>query len=226
MGESGPNALKNARSTMEFAKEPGMDDLAAARMKHGCVIMASGVGSRFGSNKLMAELAGKPLVSYAIRATDGPFAKRVVVTRHADVAKLCQAMGVAAVVHDEPLRSDAVRLGMRALEGCDTATFVQGDQPLIGRNSIEGLLRAAEREPEFIWRASFGGTPGAPVLFPSWTFGELRALPAGKGGGFVARAHEDRVRTVEVASPWELFDVDTRDDLRAIEAYLAQIGVH
>ena len=67
--------------------------------------------------------------------------------------------------------------------------------------------------------------PGAPVLFPSWAFDELRSLPHGKGGGYVAKAHAECVRAIEVSSEWELFDVDTRDDLQQLQAYVARCGM-
>lgn len=189
---------------------------------HGCIIMASGLGTRFGSNKLMAILDGAPLIAHVIRACDGLFAKRVAVTRHEDVAKLCRSLGMEAVMHDEPLRSDTVRLGMQAMDGCDTVTFIQADQPFISANALAALLRGAEAHPELIWRVGFQGAPGAPVLFPSWAFDELRTLPPGKGGGFVAKAHAQRVRCVEAASEWELFDVDTVQDLKALQAHIEQ----
>lgn len=189
---------------------------------HGCIIMASGLGTRFGSNKLMASLDGEPLIAHVVRATDGLFVKRVAVTRHTDVAQLCRSLGVEAILHDEPLRSDTVRLGMQAMDGCDTVTFIQADQPLISANALAALLRGAEAHPELIWRVSFQGTPGAPVLFPSWAFDELRALPPGKGGGFVAKAHAQRVRCVETSSEWELFDVDTVQDLEVLQAHIKQ----
>ena len=190
-------------------------------MNHGCIIMASGLGTRFGGNKLMTELCGMPLIQPVVRATEGLFARRVVVTRHSDVARLCDELGVEVVPHSKPRRNDTVRLGMEKMTGCDTITFVQGDQPLISANSLTALLRGAESFPECIWRASFEGTPGAPVLFPAWTFNELRSLPPGKGGGVVAKTHKERVRTVEVSSKWELFDVDTPDDLRILQEHLA-----
>ena len=190
-------------------------------MKHGCIIMASGLGTRFGGNKLTAELAGVPLIQHVLRATDGLFAKRVVVTRHPDVVHLSDELGIEVVLHNEPRRNDTVRLGVEKTTGCDTLTFVQGDQPLISANSIGALLRGAENHPDCIWRASFEGTPGAPVLFPAWAAGELHSLPPGKGGGVVAKAHKERVRTVEVADKWELFDVDTPDDLRVLQEHLA-----
>lgn len=192
------------------------------KAKHGCIIMASGMGTRFGSNKLMAELDGLPLIQHVIRATDGLFARRVVVTRHAEVAEVCHALGVEVILHDEPHRNDTVRLGMEGMESCTTVTFVQADQPLISPASIAALLRCAEEDPESIWRASFEGTPGAPVLFPAWTFDELHALPLGKGGGYVAKTHKGRVRTVEVANKWELFDVDTVEDLQVLEDHVSR----
>ena len=257
-------------------------------LKHGCIVMASGAGVRFGGNKLMAELCGEPLVGHVVRATGGLFDRRVVVTRHADVAALCETLGAQVILHDEPGRNDTVRLGMEAMDGCGTVTFVQGDQPLIRPASIAALLRAAERDAAAehdaaaaagrdaigaagrdaegrdaaencamehdaaesgvdvavgrdaagygvvdvsgspssrIWRTSFDGMPGAPVLFPSWAFDELRSLPHGKGGGFVAKMHAEYVRTIEVSSEWELFDVDTRDDLQQLQAYVARCGM-
>ena len=200
-----------------------MAEPAAHRnMKHGCIVMASGTGTRFGGNKLLAEAGGMPLIEHVVRTVRGLFAKRVVVTRSAEVAALARSLGSDAVLHDEPLRSDAVRLGMEATRGCDDVTFFPGDQPLISAASVSRLLRAAEACPECIWRAAFRGEPGAPVLFPSWAYDELHALPAGKGGGFVARAHPERVRTVEVESEWELFDVDTAEDLRVLRVHLAK----
>lgn len=206
-------------------------------LKHGCIVMASGVGARFGGNKLMAELCGAPLVGHVVRATDGLFSRRAVVTRHADVAALCETLGAQVILHDEPCRNDTVRLGMEAMDGCDTVTFVQGDQPLIRPASIVALLRAAERDAAGavgcnaavssvarIWRTSFDGVPGAPVLFPSWAFDELRSLPRGKGGGFVAKTHAECVRTIEASSEWELFDVDTRDDLERLQTHVARCG--
>ena len=224
-------------------------------LKHGCIVMASGVGARFGGNKLMAELCDAPLVGHVVRATDDLFSRRVVVTRHADVAALCETLGAQVILHDEPCRNDTVRLGMEAMDGCDTVTFVQGDQPLIRPASIVALLRAAERDAAAavrrdaaesdvagaakhdavgcnaaesgvarIWRTSFDGVPSAPVLFPSWAFDELRSLPRGKGGGFVAKAHAEYVRNIEVSSEWELFDVDTRDDLEQLQTHVARCG--
>lgn len=188
------------------------------------MIMASGLGRRFGGNKLLAELWGKPLIQYVLDGTAGLFGRRVVVTRHQAVADLCRAQGVETILHSLPDRSDTVRLGLEALAGEPALTgvlFCPGDQPLLSRETVKALAARAGSSPDMIWRAAWEGKPGAPVLFPRWTFQELLALPRGKGGGAVIKRYPDRVGLVEAGSGWELADVDRPEDLEAIRACLA-----
>ena len=188
-------------------------DLDAPYGVLGCVIMASGLGKRFGGNKLMADFRGEPLILLALSATDGIFHRRVVVTRHEDVAELCREKGVEAVLHDLPYRSDTVRLGLEAVGDVSGCLFLPGDQPLLRRETLAALALAAVNGPEFIWRPAFGDTPGAPVLFPGWTFPELSTLPEGKGGGVVVKKYPEHLRTVDVRDEYELMDADSPQDL-------------
>lgn len=193
-------------------------DLDAPYGKLGCVIMASGLGKRFGGNKLMADFQGEPLILRALSATDGIFHRRVVVTRHKDVAELCREKGTKTVLHQLPHRSDTVRLGLEAVGDVAGCLFLPGDQPLLRRETVAALALAAVNGPESIWRAAFGDTQGSPVLFPRWTFPELLTLPEGKGGGFVAKKYPERLGTVSVRDKSELMDVDSPEDL----AHLAE----
>lgn len=188
----------------------------------GCVIMASGLGRRFGGNKLLAELNGRPLIRYALDATAGLFARRVVVTRHPEVARLAEGQGVRTVLHTLPDRSDTVRLGLQdlcrqdspqPLSGC---LFCPADQPLLRRQTVASLAVCAASQPQTIWRTGWSGRPGAPVLFPAWSFAELMTLPRGRGGGAVIQAHPDRVGMVAVEDGRELADVDTPQQLNRL----------
>lgn len=213
-------------------------DLYAPFGKLGCVIMASGLGKRFGGNKLMAELKGKPLIQYALDATEGIFERRVVVTRHKEVEELCRRQGVPVVFHSLPYRSDTVRLGLESLgartdagksgteaeikiappaeNGLEGCMFCPGDQPMLGRETVASLALCAASGKNTIWRAAWNGQEGSPVLFPAWVFPELLALPEGKGGGFAAGKHRELVRTVSARSQWELKDVDCLEDLELL----------
>lgn len=179
----------------------------------GCVIMASGLGRRFGGNKLMADFQGRPLICRILDATEGVFSRRVVVTRYQEVAQLCEGRGIPAVLHDLPHRSDTVRLGLNALSGVDRCMFAAADQPLLRRETIGALALASANEPYAIWRPICGKTPGSPVVFPSWAFRELGDLPEGKGGGVIIRKHPHRIHTVAVQDAYELKDVDSPRDL-------------
>ena len=82
----------------------------------GCVIMASGLSRRFGTNKLLADFCGQPMLCRAFAATATPgIAARIVVTRSEDVQALCRTQGVPVLLHSLPGRNDTVRLGLSAL---------------------------------------------------------------------------------------------------------------
>ena len=182
----------------------------------GCVIMASGLGRRFGGNKLMADFHGNPLICRILDATEGVFAQRVVVTRHEDVVRLCEERRIPAVLHDLPYRNDTVRLGLEAMQGIDRCMFATADQPLLRRETIAALAMASANAPNVMWRTAFEGTPGSPVIFPQWAFSELRNLPEGKGGGVLIKKYPERLRTVNVRDVYELKDVDSPEDLQAL----------
>lgn len=182
----------------------------------GCVIMASGLGKRFGGNKLMADFAGQPMIACALAATKGLFCRRVVVTRHEDVAEYCRKQEVEVVFHDLPRRNDTVRLGLEAVGGVDACLFCPGDQPLLKRETVAALVSAWMAEPDSIWRTAFENQPGAPILFPQWAFPELCTLPEGKGGGVLAKKYPERVRLHPVRDQYELADVDTRQTLKTL----------
>lgn len=185
--------------------------------KIGCVIMASGMGKRFGDNKLMADFCGKPMIQRAIDGTDGLFSSRVVVTRHESVAALCQVQHIPVVFHNLPHRSDTVRLGLDSLGDLDACMFLPGDQPLLRRETVAMLLENWKENPDQIIRPAFEDSEGSPVLFPAWTFSELMNLPEGKGGGVVIKNHPYEVCRVSIANPFELADADTPEMLETLK---------
>ena len=190
-------------------------------MKIGCVIMASGMARRFGSNKLLHDFHGEPIMVRILRSVkQAGIHYPIVVTRHPEVVEICKAENIPAILHDLPRRSDTVRLGMEyLLNACPNLggiMFAASDQPCLRWQSIAALCAALAQEPKCIHRLSFRGTVGNPVLFPRSTFRELCQLPEGKGGGAVVKAHPELVRTVEAADFRELVDVDTPEILQSL----------
>ena len=204
----------------------------------GCVIMASGLSRRFGSNKLLADFCGEPVLCRAFSATDTPqLAARIVVTRSAEVQSLCQKCGVPVLLHSLPGRNDTVRLGLSHLleqrpdlAGC---MFLPGDQPLLTRSSVEAVVAAfradgSKEAEQKIFRLGArteengASLAGSPVLFGSSFFSELLALPEGKGGSVLLRKYPAVIRTVNAAGRAELLDADTPEALEQLRALAFQ----
>jgi molybdenum cofactor cytidylyltransferase len=135
------------------------------------------------------------------------------------VAKLCQEHGVKVVLHDLPNRSDTVRLGLEALGDMDACMFLPADQPLLRPETVSLLVSRWENNQQGIVRPFYEDTPGSPVLFPAWTFPQLRNLPEGKGGGWVMKQYPESVEAVQIANPYELMDADTPQTLDVLKQY-------
>lgn len=179
----------------------------------GCVVMASGLGKRFGGNKLMADFGGKPLINSILVATEDVFDDRVVVTKHKDIEKLCAEKGIKAILHNLPHRSDTIRFGVESVYGVDGIMFVPCDQPLLKKETVIALALAFKNDSTSIWRIACGETHGMPVIFPDWSFDELLKLENSQGGANVIKEHTESLRTLKIKDEYELKDVDTTDDL-------------
>ena len=87
-------------------------------MKLGCVIMASGEGKRFGSNKMLADIYGEPLIARTIDSVPRGF-DVVVSTRWPEVAQICEDKHCPCVLH---MASCAAKASVRAFRGESNAT--------------------------------------------------------------------------------------------------------
>ena len=203
--------------------------LMVSDLRIGCVLMASGMGKRFGSNKLLATYKGRTLFSCACAiAASVPFSKICVITRHPEIAALCQKRALPFILHDRTDRNEMVALGVSTLLShtndvqdislLDGILFLPCDQPCIHPASMKRLCTAFSEQPNYICRLSYTNTsgetiPGSPVLFPQQFFLELQHLPQKKGGSFLAKKYPLQVTYVPAEDPLELFDIDTPEDL-------------
>ncbi len=184
-------------------------------MKPVCIVMAAGVGKRFGANKLLADFAGKPLFRWALDAIDGScFSEVIVVTGYAPVAAAAEELGFRVVRNDRPEEgvSRTIHLGLQAAGDCSGALFMTADQPLLSAETLRQLTAAFAAEPQYLYAAAHDGMRGNPCLFPQTFFAELCQLQGDTGGSAVIRKHPEKLRLVEVPEQ-ELFDCDTPETM-------------
>lgn len=201
----------------------------------GCVVMASGLGTRFGSNKLLAKLDDKTLIEHILATLRQAGLKHIlIVTRSKDVAKLAQDLGYAVLLHELPYQSDTVALGVRhwlkSKLKFNSLLFTTGDQPLLKSATLQQLCTNFlevynQKHSPLIFRL---GTiqdnkliPGNPVIFSKEFFPELLTLPQDKGGSVLCKKYPDLVHILET-NQQELFDIDTQEDLQQLQAQTLQ----
>ena len=185
----------------------------------GCLIMAAGNASRFGSNKLAAKVDGKMLIEHALETVPREeFARVTVVTQYDEVLVLARRFGFTVLVNPFPEwgASHTVRLGTEAMADCDAILYQVADQPLLQAGTVRRIVDAWQEHPNCITAAAHNGKRGNPCLFPSRFFPELCALEADRGGSSVIRRHEDALLLVE-AEERELFDCDTKQALEILK---------
>ncbi|WP_167620178.1 NTP transferase domain-containing protein [Paracoccus ravus] len=182
-------------------------------MSLGVLILAAGGSRRFGpSDKLMARIAGRPMLAHVLTAFALPEAReRLVVVSSRTVADLVHRMGF------EPHRiapgqeqSASLRAGVDLLgkRGAERILVGLGDMPWITRDDLRALLALATAEAACASRA---GIPMPPAVFPARLFDDLTAATGDRGAGAVLR-HIPPSRQVHLPDA-HLRDVDEATDL-------------
>ena len=95
-------------------------------MNIGCIVMAAGMSSRFGGNKLAQEWQGKSLIRHALEAVPTDRLSAVmVVTQYPEVVALAKEFFFTPIVNSHPEygQSHTIHLGVKALDACDALLF-------------------------------------------------------------------------------------------------------
>jgi molybdenum cofactor cytidylyltransferase len=197
------------------------------------IVLAAGLGTRFGEQpKLLAPLAGKPILQHVLDALEGAELKPIVVVLgHASQALRSSINWRDEIVivnrHPERGQLRSVLLGLRRLDETWSrprrTLIVLGDQPRLAAAQLRQLLsQPIDEARPFVVPRYAGGQPGNPVLLEAGGHFrvEQRLLAArvatDRGLGQFFATNPEQVRFVDVAGTNP--DIDTPADLRALEA--------
>ena len=195
-----------------------------------CIIMASGMSKRFGSNKLITDFNGRSLFENAVSISHfAGFGETLAVTRHDEVVHICEDKNIHFLRHDMPYRNEMVQLGVTRILSDNASSgnlqpqgilFLPSDQPLITRTSLQLLCLTFLYYDDKICRLSYNENAGSPCIFPAKYYDELLNLPEKKGGGFLTKKYPAQVVLVPVRDEYELYDIDTPDDITRLLKFL------
>jgi molybdenum cofactor cytidylyltransferase len=196
----------------------------SGRVRDGlyAVVLAAGASTRFGSVKQLVRVAGRPLLHTAVtRAAEVTGNALIVVlgAGAADLAPLLKHSPGSLVVNHEWREgiASSIRAGVARLPAsCTGVMLLLADQPAITADDLKRLAGTWRKQPQYIAAALYAGTSGVPAIFPRSAFRDLAELRGDVGARALLRRSADRV--VRVPMPSAAFDVDTPEDLLALEA--------
>jgi molybdenum cofactor cytidylyltransferase len=202
------------------ATRPPFERLAAALLPVGGIVLAAGRSSRMpGSQKLLLDIDGVPMVRHVLEAaSEGGCHQTVVVYAEEDVRRSID--GRAELVFNPKAHSgmaSSLQVGLRALRPeIEGAMVLLGDQPLVGSRTVATLLRAWRREGSRPAVAVSSGDDGwaPPVIIARELWDELYALKGDAGARQVLHGRPELLDVVP--APGRPDDIDTPDDYAKI----------
>ncbi len=195
--------------------------------KVAAIVLAAGKSSRMGSNKLLADFDGKPLLRHGVENIKQSDAQHVVVVTGNEAEHVKAALRPLAVnfVHNENFAnglSTSLKCGLAALPpDVDAVLICLGDMPLVDSQTINRLISSFNvGEHRTICVPVHDGKRGNPVLWGRQHFPGLQAIEGDQGGRLLMDALSDEMVEVDVKTGGVLVDVDTPQALAEIRSVL------
>jgi molybdenum cofactor cytidylyltransferase len=189
------------------------------------IVLAAGLSSRMGSNKLLADLNGKPLLRHAAEAAANSAADTVIVVVGNEAGQAEAALkGLRANSVRNPNYakglSTSLKAGIAAVpEDFDGAIILLGDMPGVSSALIDKMIAAFDPEDgRAICVAARHGRRGNPVLWARRFFSEIMALEGDIGAKHLMAMNDELVCEVEADDDGPLTDIDTPQALAAARA--------
>jgi molybdenum cofactor cytidylyltransferase len=203
------------REPVEPAPEPVVRTIAA-------IVLAAGHGSRMGAptSKLLAELAGKPLVRHAVEAACASPARPVVVVTGHDAERVRAALLDLDVtfVHNPDHATgmaSSLRAGVAAVAAVPAAAgalICLGDMPRVTSAHLARLIDAFDDDGSIIV-PTCDRKRGNPVLLGRRHFAAIETLEGDVGARALIERNAAAVHWLAIDDPAILLDIDTPADL-------------
>jgi len=196
------------------------------------LVLAAGASSRFGSNKLLAPLEGRPLLQHALDAVAAAGLADVVVVLGDEAPAIEAAIawrGERRAVNERPGDglSSSLRVGLDAaveVAGADAVLVVLGDQPRLRAGVVRAVLAVAASPGTghalFVRPRYADDSAPNPVLLRRAAWALAAGLDGDWGLGPLMANRPEQVVEVPVAGANP--DVDTPADLAAVSPASAE----
>ena len=206
------------------------DDHGQGKPRIAAVVLAAGRASRMGSNKLIAELDGEPIVRRTVRAVLGSRARPVIVVTGHEAEEVRAALAGLDVqfAHNPDYAlgmSTSLRVGVAAAGAVAGVLICLGDMPRLEPRHLDAVIDAYRSgDPDEIVVPTCDRKRGNPVLWPQSYFAEIAELTGDVGARALIDRHAEQVRLLAIDDPAILVDIDTPAALAALRGHAADAG--
>ena len=198
-------------------------------MRLAAVVLAAGMSSRMGSNKLLLRVGDRMVIEHILLSLR-PL-ETTVVTGHRpeEIREIAESLG-AETVHNpdyEEGMTTSFQAGLRALDPeVDAVFMVLSDTFGFSTELLEWMADKMEVDPEtLIVSPVYQWKRGHPVLFRRPLFEEFLGLEAGETMKDIVNRHNDQHRYVE-SDIWCRTDLNTPEDYERVKTLWSQRQVN
>jgi molybdenum cofactor cytidylyltransferase len=184
------------------------------------IILAAGMSTRMGSNKLLERMNEETLLGRVLSKVEASRADPIFVILGYQAIKVDRLLPRTryGTVFNGSFRdgmSTSIRAGIRTLpDDCTGTLIVLGDMPSISPDVLNRMIDIFDASGvNAICVPTFRGVRGNPVLFGRGYFSELLSLEGDVGARSIITANADCVLEVEADDNGPLIDIDTPEEL-------------
>jgi molybdenum cofactor cytidylyltransferase len=213
---------------MEIASRPQPRETTAPvearpEPRIAALVLAAGRSTRMGANKLIEDVAGRPMVRHVVEAALASNVANVRVVTGNKPAEVQHALaGLEVTYTHNPDFADglstSLAAGTRTLEGdLDGVIVLLGDMPLVSTKLINDLVAAFDpTENRAICVPVHNGKRGNPILWAARFFPDLTRIMGDTGAKHLIGENTEWIAEVEAGDGAIFRDIDTPEALEKL----------
>ena len=175
------------------------------------VLLAAGFSTRFGSNKLLAEINSMPMIKHSAAAL-APCDRIIAVVRSedADVVSVLNSLDVECVINPDPERGMAYSIACAVNASLDAGGWclLPADMPYVKASTTQKLIDAMHAG-SVLAAPFYHGRRGHPVAFSCKFRGALSALDGDIGARSIVEHNAEQLTVIVSDDAGVLLDIDT-----------------
>lgn len=184
------------------------------------IILAAGHSKRFGRNKLLEPINGKPMIRWTVETALKSIVEKVIVVLGFEAEKINEVikdLSCETIINREYElgMSTSVKCGVKkVMDESEAVLIIPGDCPFINEKTLNKVIEKYRETKAPIIIATCNGRRGHPILISKGIYHEVMNISEEKMGlKEIIKRHESEILYVETVDYGVIIDIDTPEEL-------------